>query len=285
MSTNTNTNSSLDLDFDIEAPHEPRQPDSIEDITCQKCSTVFRWEFFELFPELVKRGKKSNIDLYRPDHCEDCIPIMEAEMQARTASKRLDEFMQEVHKNIPPRFQNTDLDHPGFNRDKWERIQHWRPSPEKPWITLISESGKCKTRMAYLLALDLIREKSESRDGRPVRHQFITANQFSATAQNQFNDTFVEGTFTKRTVGSLAKEELNRYAQTEILFFDDLGKGRLTPAVAEALFGLLDWRHAKNLPTIITANSKPEQIVAGLSEDLAGPLAGRITECSKIYQF
>jgi len=68
----------------------------------------------------------------------------------------------------------------------------------------------------------------------------------------------------------------------DILLIDDLGKQRNTPAISSELFALLDHRHAENLVTIWTANTNPEGIVNGMTEDLAGPLAGRIRECSTI---
>jgi DNA replication protein DnaC len=68
------------------------------------------------------------------------------------------------------------------------------------------------------------------------------------------------------------------------LLLDDLGKSTHTPAVASALFALIDHRHNENLVTIWTANSKPAEFLANIPSDLADPLRGRLLECSTTFQ-
>ena len=79
-----------------------------------------------------------------------------------------------------------------------------------------------------------------------------------------------------------ARQKLDSIRRCDVLLLDDLGKAKNTPAVAAELFAIIDHRHAQNLPTLWTANSPPVSIVTGMSEDVAGPLAGRLIECSKI---
>ena len=66
---------------------------------------------------------------------------------------------------------------------------------------------------------------------------------------------------------------------------DDLGKGRMTPAVASEFFDVIDHRHKENMPVIWTANSTPEVIAANMTLDMAAPFAGRLNDCSRIIRF
>ena len=75
---------------------------------------------------------------------------------------------------------------------------------------------------------------------------------------------------------------LDNLATAQFVLLDDLGKARATPAVAHELWAILDQRARDNLSTIWTANSTPEDIVRGMDEDMAGPLAGRLMDHSVI---
>lgn len=70
---------------------------------------------------------------------------------------------------------------------------------------------------------------------------------------------------------------------------DDIGKGKLTPAVASELHALLSHRHDHLMHTVWTSNSPPEVIAARfpieLVEDMAGAFAGRLIEMSTIFTF
>jgi DNA replication protein DnaC len=110
----------------------------------------------------------------------------------------------------------------------------------------------------------------------------VTSSELAATVAGQFANVGHQRPLWDHDSKDTARREIDFMRTCSILFLDDLGKAKNTPTVAAALFAIIDHRHAENLCTIWTANSKPEDIVVGMSEDMAGPLAGRLIECSNI---
>ena len=75
---------------------------------------------------------------------------------------------------------------------------------------------------------------------------------------------------------------LNEY---EILLLDDVFKTRLTPAVQDALYSVVEDRMAAMKPTILTMNSGTEDVEAAMSSDLAVPMIERIRESCRAFEF
>ena len=70
-----------------------------------------------------------------------------------------------------------------------------------------------------------------------------------------------------------------------ILLLDDIFKSRLTPAVQDALYSVVEDRMAMMRPTILTMNSGTEDVRAAMSEDLAGPMIERLRESCAAFEF
>lgn len=231
-----------------------------EKLKCRECSNDFEWT-------------RPDAYAWKPYYCPPCT-AKEIEKNYQAARSKVET---EIMKITPGRFQATDTGHPDFNRRLWERIRTWCPTDERPWLGLIGPTGTCKTRSAFMLmreiALAMIRPASspDHMTSKPTI-AVVSAYRFAETVMAQFSN---------ETKGE-ANEALRRFHKVNVLLIDDLGKQRNTPAVSTELFALLDHRHADNLCTIWTANSAPEVIVQGVSEDMAAPLAGRIRECSTI---
>jgi hypothetical protein len=267
-----------------------------ETLTCE-CGTIYQWENEEFRNEFWT-------NFFRPKHCEECSERIAAEElkrreehERRKAEQELTQAKEttanEARDLIPPRYQQTDPKHPTFNGDLWRKVKAWRPSEEVPFLGMIGESGACKTRIGFMLWREIIAELVRPY-GEPDRRRIyvpsfeaVTSATFARIVGSQF-----QSTPTKRNWWSdsnsdprhEAREELDLFRKCEVLFLDDLGKAKNTPSVAAELFAIIDHRHAHNLTTIWTANSTPEEIVIGMSEDMAGPLAGRLIECSTIVR-
>jgi chromosomal replication initiation ATPase DnaA len=248
---------------------EPTKPMIINTIEC-KCGSTFQWEHED---DILSRFMK-------PTLCAECSAANDIEIanfRAREQANKLEEKRQDLIREIadatPPRYQQTDVAHAGFNRGAWEKIKLWKPTSAKPWIGMVGLTGCCKSRMSYLIASNYLLSTFD--DGAHPSFAFVTAFDITEAAMRQFSDS----PETKRE----ARNFLDMLKWYKLLLIDDLGKGRLTPAPAAELFALLDSRHNHNRPTIWTSNSTPQQIAGTLSEDLGGPLAGRLLECSKIY--
>ncbi len=251
-----------------------------ETITCQECSAPFTWgpDYSPSYP------------FFKPKYCEKCLPIIEArnaeeerQRQLRDRQERIDGFMDGVRAKVPPLFQKTDTGHPRFNASAWSRIKDIRLTDDKPWIGLIGPTGTSKTRIGYLLAVDIIHELAEpcfhieTLYDRPPLTVFVSSYKITEAVMAQFSGT-KEDQFD-------AREWLDNLRTANFIMIDDLGKGRLSPAVAAEFFALVDHRYQHALPMIWTANSAPEQIAGTLAEDLAAPFAGRLNDSSRILKF
>jgi chromosomal replication initiation ATPase DnaA len=246
----------------------------IENITCS-CGTAFQWEKFE-----TELGEKFN-SMFRPKLCDPCQDQVNAENQLKRNHQEAQERAEIVRRTkdslgdrTPARYRATDTAHPAFNVKLWQRIQKWRPTPEAPWLGLVDESGASKTRCAFLLLHDIVVESvNSSKKGRARSFEVATSYELAEAIRNQYG---------KGDDSAKARAFIDGMRRVSILLLDDLGKAKNTEAVSAELFAILDRRHAENLATIWTANSSPNEIVTGMSADLAGPLAGRLIECSQI---
>ena len=63
-----------------------------------------------------------------------------------------------------------------------------------------------------------------------------------------------------RESGQSASGLIERYRSAEVLILDDIGVERQTPWVNETVFGILDARLSKELPTLFTSNLMPGQL-------------------------
>jgi len=247
---------------------EPVKPMITIECKCE-CGASFIWECEDEF-----------LLPYKPAHCPKCSDARNAEIEKRQAQDAADKIerlrktlLHEIAAATPPRYQQTDVAHQGFNRAAWAKIKTWDRTDAKPWLGMVGPTGACKSRMAYLLASNYLQD-TFTNDGGPS-FEFVSAFEITEAVMQTFSDN--------AEVKHQARASLNSLRKCDLLVIDDLGKGRLTPAPAAELFALLDFRHARNRALIWTSNSTPQQIAATLPEDLGGPLAGRLLECSKIY--
>jgi DNA replication protein DnaC len=230
-------------------------------IPCKECGT----EFETTWPGFI-------------DRCDVCSEAADERIRqqqqerAEAAHKASIEALEHnITRETPPRFRATDIKHTSFNRKAWALIGKWNPTDEKPWLFLVGTTGGCKTRMAFLLARRIIVDQANN--GRKTTYLFGSSCDLSQAALDQFGKAEAKD----------AKDLLRKYLHSDLVMIDDLGKGRLTPAVAAEVYAIIDHRHKHNLATIITANSMPDRIAEAMAPDMASPFAGRINECSVIY--
>lgn len=210
-----------------------------------------------------------------PRDCPDC----EAERERLELEKRREEIVQRLIAATPPRYQATDANHPSFNRKLWDAVKVWRPTDERPWLGLIGPAGKCKTRIAHMIVRDIVIEDFDQSEHASTWRRMMSfacaeSYRIAKCVVSQYDDDY--------EVNEPAKAFLASLRKAQILILDDFGKAKNTEAYAAEIFAILDIRHAHNLPTIWTANNRPEEIVSGMPKDLGGPLAGRLIECSRI---
>jgi endogenous inhibitor of DNA gyrase (YacG/DUF329 family) len=216
----------------------------------------------------------------------------------RIATEWLASFRLKVIDSMPPLFQATNIDHQKFNRAAWDKIKLWEPMEEKPWAGFTGDTGKCKSRIAHLLALaDLERlakqrapraQSDRFQPGFAPDYVFTPSYRISETVMAQFGGKFEGGSRSihdDRSPAQHARAWLDKLRDVDVLLIDDLGKGKLSPAVASEMLALVDHRHVNQLVTIWTSNSAPETIAECMTPDMAAPFAGRINESSQIFHF
>lgn len=266
-----------------------------ETITCQSCKAAFEWEHNLDADDSFHR-------MLKPSHCDSCQAIEEerqrqADRETRETRirQRIGGYVEGIRAKIPPLFQKTDITHPRFNRAGWDKLKDWRPNNEKPWIGLIGETGTSKSRIAHLLALEIARDMAESHYRAHDHNDFradpcvrlVSSYEITDAVMAQFGNKqqTVRSLWDDATPAQDARGFLDRVRVADLLLIDDIGKGRLSPAVAAELFAIVDHRYAHQLATIWTANSTPDQIATSLSEDMAAPFAGRLNDSSRIIRF
>lgn len=256
--------------------------------TCKKCTASFQWDY-------IQTGS-DDLDKYNfpPDFCEKCQEILEDERDRQRQLEREAKEAEALERKIaatadridaltPARYRATDIAHPSFNRRLWQQVRTWRPTEEIPWLGLVGESGASKTRIAHLLLREIVLASIRS-NGTESTFEITSGYEFASFVRDQHSRHMPEPRrlHDDRTVGEVARGFLDWVATTGIVLFDDMGKARNSPAASAELFAFIDRRHSQNRAMIWTSNSTPEAIVQGMSEDLAGPLAGRLIECSNI---
>ena len=234
-------------------------------IECYKCGAPVEWVKYPYYHELCTK---------KPERCQACIEVESELNREKTLAKLEDDIFQLT----PRRYNATDSSHADFNVRLWEKVAAWNPTSDRPWLGLVGPTGKCKTRCAYLKLVDIakamVRKSGETWWIAPSI-KAITAYDFADAVKNQHFDNSEEK--------ADAKEFLSHIKRVDILLIDDLGKCKNTESLAGDRFALIDRRHEDNRRTIWTSNLTPEGIVAGMAENIGLPLAGRIRECSTIF--
>ena len=84
-------------------------------------------------------------------------------------------------------------------------------------------------------------------------------------------------------------DPLGRYAEVRYLIVDDLGKRRPTGFVLDSLFSLVDQRYSAMLPTLVTTQYRPSDLVRRLAEqgdpDTAKAIVSRLRGGARVVHF
>jgi len=86
-------------------------------------------------------------------------------------------------------------------------------------------------------------------------------------------------------VSGRGKAFLDRVCQAELVFFDDLGKCKLTENVEASLFEVIEQRTSWKRPTIVTTNDTGESLKARMTENRGNPLVERLKEFFQVVEF
>jgi hypothetical protein len=192
--------------------------------------------------------------------CDDCLAAREAARAApvREAARLcLDAEWELV---CPPLFRETDAAR--LPAEHLAGVLAWQYGPEG--LLILGGTGRGKTRAAWLLLERLFKE----------RRRIVTfdALQFDHECVRQFR-------------GAGGEDWADALARVDVVFFDDIDKGALTPRVQAELFGLIDRRCVNMLPTIATTNMTGDDLAAKVGDDRGAPMVRRLREFCRVVNF
>lgn len=204
-------------------------------------------EFADVFASMARRAVH--------DACHDKVRARERAQQVLAREQaRLGDW----YELCPDEFQKPlDMSLKAANKDHLSALLKW--SFGEQGLFIWGKTGKCKTRFMFHL---LEREYKAGRSVGAWMHGDLRASFTAMAAGDQ------EGL--KRFVDMLVK--------LDILFIDDLGKGRKTPAAEEAFYMVIDGRLKLCRPCLFTANLSLVQFTQLLSEEYQEPLKRRLRE-------
>jgi len=211
--------------------------------------------------------------LARQLHCDPCVEA-EKDRQEKSAHARREEQAEEALRAawdvICPAEFRTRLE--GGQTDEARLLQ------AQPLLTQVLEhplgpqglilrgsTGQAKTRCMFRL----------------IRRYFLTTPRPSIIAMTA-------GRFDREARDAAGTFTLSKWfrklASVDVLFLDDLGKGKWGPATAGQLWELIDDRSANNRPVFITTNFPGDKLVdvLGLDGDTAAPLLRRLREHCRV---
>jgi len=206
-------------------------------------------------------------DFYR---CEDCSKTWSEASRYSTgysfssvcqeckAVRRKEEFK----KICPPLYQESDTSR---FPSQYEQAMKWKYGSKG--LILLGETGKCKTRIAW----EVIRKTFESVEKKISFRWFDCVgfgHELAKHYKSEDAETWLEDT-----------------ASVGMLFFDDLGKLKMTERAEVELFGLIERRFAFQLPIIVTTNDTGNTLAARMTDNRGPALIRRLREFCEPIQF
>jgi hypothetical protein len=196
--------------------------------------------------------------------CEKCGPIV---TDHYSVSPKQDELVTQNpwwDENCPPNYQELIKAKrlpDQCDKGAIERVQKWTASDRKG-LVLLGPSGIGKTLALWQKARDLERAGLN-----PV---FLSAVEFAR----------------KLAVAARDLDKAEWLMKAQVLIIDDLGKEKLSAAVAPLIWEVIDARNNHRKPTLISTRFRGTDFVARFSEPILGEdIRGRIADCCTVVNF
>lgn len=214
---------------------------------CATCRTEFEYE-----PHFLA----SDREIVSPETCSVCAEI-ERKKLFDEEEKRQRFYRAESWKAMcPPLYQETEV---ARLPKQTQKVIAWEYNPKG--LMIAGDTGKGKTRAAFLLM------KKIHMQGLSV--EIFHGNSFAHQCAINFGEMNGE-------------KWIAEIARRKVVFFDDLGKFKLTERVEAELFGLIEIRMAHKRPIIATTNMTGDALKDKMTGDRGEPLVRRLRECCEI---
>lgn len=185
--------------------------------------------------------------------CADCVVKLAAEKERMEKEREQRQLIERWNRVCPPLFQDTmDSELP---RDLLEKVLSWEFGPVG--LILHGPTGVCKTRCMYRLLKELIFQNIEVK---------------------QFGPGEFEGYCITKFLNGDGPDWIDQVKRTEVLFFDDFLKAKLTPRPESELFTVLDYRYTHKLPILATTNHSLSELEYQLSSNSPRAFLRRLLE-------
>jgi DNA replication protein DnaC len=133
-------------------------------------------------------------------------------------------------------------------------------------LGIIGKSGAGKTRTA----VEILHKAHLA--GKTIC--YLKATKLTQAAQDRFHSD--------DQIKNQAEARIRRAYKSQVLFLDDLGKGRLPNSAEELLYDIIDERCERGLPIIWTSNAGSKELKEMFSSDRGIPILRRLAEFCNI---
>lgn len=191
--------------------------------------------------------------------CSKCGAHFEGNMQGLCSEHRAERFAQ----ICPPLYLET----------KWERLPVDQRCAAHAWtfgwkgLLLVGGTGLGKTRIAWSVIRTLLVDSPN-----PPPFRWFDCVSFGHELARHYND-------------GDAEDWLDRVSKTGLVFFDDLGKLKMTERAEAELFGVIERRCANMLPIIATTNDTGESLSARMTDNRGPAMIRRLREFCEVISF
>jgi len=160
-------------------------------------------------------------------------------------------------KRIPPRFAAATADHPAVA--DWVRRYLADPTNCPP-LLLAGPVGAGKTHQCWGAVRAIVEARASN--GLGTNWKATTHPDLNAEMRPKPDNSHVWA--------------LDRYLNTELLMFDDLGAGKQSEWTGDSLYRLVDHRWCHQLPTVYSTNLTPDQLAESLGDRVVSRLADAV---------
>lgn len=162
-------------------------------------------------------------------------------------------------RKCPPIYRDTNR---SLLPSQWDLVKTWTQGPRG--LILSGPTGKCKTRCAWELLSEYPNQK---------RYLAFDCVSFGHELSRKYRTDEAEDWLDKLGSG------------IDLVFFDDLGKLKLTERAETELFGVIERRCANKLPILATTNDTGDTLSDRMTENRGPALVRRLREFCEVIQF
>lgn len=232
---------------------------------CAECGADFEWRPLAIAGIMVGKG-------FERKYCGPCGSKKDAENEIEFKRKEKEGLRKErekVWRNdlCPPLYLTTDPTDPRIDANALRMVMEWEDKGDGIGIALRGPSGRCKTRMAYLLLQKLYVENEKSVDS-------ITSTRLAGLCTDIYDDS--------ESIRNEARRKMRSIRNVKYLLIDDLGKQKFTERAETELYDLIETRTSNLRPTFWTANMTSDAFANMMTEDRGTPIIRRLSEFSKV---